>query len=389
MTSDRDHFSDYREQTRIKHEILEKYLKSYFWVLNKHNNNLIFIDGFAGRGTYDHGETTCPGSPIRALELIASDAKFRDCVSTIFIEKDCLLFEDLNKTVQEFYRNHPEIREPHLLNCEFQSGLNEILSPIEQSGKQLAPTFLFVDPCGVSGVCFETMTRLMQFDKSEIFLFFNIDGIRRILGLGKSRGSTLETFFGSDDDVDKIIENTDGMLPERRERFIVSRYYDIFQRKTGAKYMATFRIEKENQRTVSHYLIHITKNDLGFRIMKDIMWKVGKTETGRGGLALMQKSIQNGYMLFDSDWDRFKVSILQELTQPRKVTYFYKSLPSQPENAFCEAAYREALLELEKEGKILVFNPQGASTDATTRPKRKGRPTLGEAYTIQLRGIDS
>jgi len=64
MSKDREHFDDYREQTRIKHEILTKYLRSYFLIRAKGpSENLAYIDGFAGAGTYqsddgaEHGVT--------------------------------------------------------------------------------------------------------------------------------------------------------------------------------------------------------------------------------------------------------------------------------------------------------------------------------------------
>jgi hypothetical protein len=42
---------------------------------------------------------------------------------------------------------------------------------------------VFVDPCGVEGTCFETIKKVMACQSSEAFVFFNIDGVRRIFGL--------------------------------------------------------------------------------------------------------------------------------------------------------------------------------------------------------------
>jgi three-Cys-motif partner protein len=68
---DRDHFEVYREQTQVKHEILAAYLPAYFHILKARNRNLLFIDGFAGRGTYTRTDTgeKVDGSPLRALNL--------------------------------------------------------------------------------------------------------------------------------------------------------------------------------------------------------------------------------------------------------------------------------------------------------------------------------
>lgn len=88
MSNDRNHFEEYREQTRVKYEILEKYLRAYLHVLKRWNDNLLFIDGFAGPGAYQNNGSSQPGSPIRALSLIPSDAELAKRATTIFIEKD-------------------------------------------------------------------------------------------------------------------------------------------------------------------------------------------------------------------------------------------------------------------------------------------------------------
>jgi len=388
MSNDRSHFVEYREQTRVKHEILEKYLWIYFNVRKKWNNNLLFIDGFAGPGAYKDNGSTQPGSPIRALQLVADSADLTKRVSTIFIEKDRQLFSSLEEEANRFYGNNPGIREPILINAEFREGMESILDQLEGKGITLAPTFLFVDPCGVSGVYFSTLERLLNACSSEIFLFFNIDGLKRILGLGEARGSTLPEFLGSEQEAANLVQVIEGMSPDEKENAIVARYFDIVRQGTGAKFITGFRIEKETKRAVSHYLIHITKHDLGFRLMKSVMWGVGRTEGGRGGLALMQKSIQSGHSLFDPEWDSFKVSILSDLAKPRLASYFYEILPGQAENLFCEPAYRQALLELENEGKIVVLNSTGTATSAATRKKNRGEPTLSKTHTIQLRKPD-
>ena len=75
MSNDRSHFEEYREQTRVKHEILEKYLRAYLHVLKGRNNNLLFIDGFAGPGAYQNNGSSQPGSPIRGRSTARSVLK--------------------------------------------------------------------------------------------------------------------------------------------------------------------------------------------------------------------------------------------------------------------------------------------------------------------------
>src|SRR5437879_2953932 len=118
---DREHFENYREQTRVKHEILAAYLPAYYNVLKVRSKNLVFIDGFAGRGTYTRKETgeTVNGSPLLALELIAANKDFAERVSTVFIESDDFLFAQLDRNIQTFYAQHSDIRKPICLKGTF------------------------------------------------------------------------------------------------------------------------------------------------------------------------------------------------------------------------------------------------------------------------------
>ena len=104
--NDSEHFDDYREQTQVKHDILEAYLPAYYNILKQRNENLVYIDGFAGRGFYVQASTgqEFDGSPIRALQLIASNNGFSNQVSTIFIESDPDLYNQLEERVDAFHR---------------------------------------------------------------------------------------------------------------------------------------------------------------------------------------------------------------------------------------------------------------------------------------------
>lgn len=123
----------------------------------------------------------------------------------------------------------------------------------------------------------------------------------------------------------------------------------------------------------------MTRNPIGFGIMKDVMWKVGKTDEGPGGLALEQASITSTLPLVRPRWERVKSGILDELGPgPKRASYFYKELAQQPDNKLCEAAYRQALLELEAEGEIDVLAKDGSDSI----PKRRAN-TLGEDYFVR------
>lgn len=173
-----------------------------------------------------------------------------------------------------------------------------------------------------------------------------------------------------------------------REEIILSEYCRALSQVARAKYIIPFRVEHEEQRKTSHYLIHATKHPLGFRIMKDVMWSRGHSEDQPGALELRQKARTNFLPMFDRH-SNIKEEILVALkSKPLRVSVFYTEWTMRPNDMQCEAAYRQALLELENEGKIEVLGKDGKNvTGVETRPKRKGKPTLAKDYYVRLKNV--
>jgi len=381
--NDREHFQDYREQTQIKHSILAAYLPAYYHILKGSNDNLVYIDGFAGPGCYQQAasEKVFDGSPILALQLIASRDDFSKKVSTIFIESDPILFAQLAGRVENFHKEHPQIRKPIYRQGTFSEVVTRILN--QRRGK-LPPTFLFVDPCGVAGNSFETVRSVMENDKCEAFIFFNIDGVRRILGL-KELSPVLVDLLGSPDRANALYAELNAARdPSKREEIILAAYCKALSEDMGVTYIIPFRVEHEGQRKASHYLIHGTKHPLGFSIMKDVMWRRGRGEDLPGALELRQKGRTNFIPMFDTHGET-KLQILNALERgPVRASVFYKQWTMRSSDMLCEAAYRQILLELEAEGKIEVLDKDGRLVlGVDARPTRNNKPTLAKDYYIR------
>lgn len=381
--NDRQHFEAYREQTRVKHSILAAYLPAYYNILKRWSKNLVYIDGFSGPGFYVDSGNEYDGSPILALKLIASREDFSNQVSTVFIESDDFLFTQLKDRVNTFYKEHPDIRKPICRLGAFSDVLNEIIGKV--SGN-LAPTFLFADPCGVSGASFDTIRGVMDNDKCEAFIFFNIDGVRRIAGLPELSHVLVE-LIGSDERARalheqlKVTKNV-----EEREKLILSEYCKALGEDMGVKYIIPFRVEHEDKKKTSHYLIHASKHPLAFRIMKDVMWRRGHGEDQPGGLELRQSGRTNFVPMFDRHAD-IKGEILNVLkAKPLQISVLYEDWTIRPTDMQCESSYKEALLELEKEGKIEVLGRDAKNVVAVnTRRNIKGKATLGKDYYVRLK----
>ena len=304
-----------------------------------------------------------------------------------FTEPDPKLFANLKTTVDALYRSHPGIHEPILLNSTFAEGTDQLFDYLTQERIRLAPTFLFVDPCGVNGASLTSIGKYAA-EHAELFLFFNYDGINRIAGLRDGARDTLVELLGSTSDRDALISRLESCAtPQDRESCILGFYLDLLRDRQGWTYTCPFRVEKEGRRATSHYLIHATKHPMGFRVMKEVMWPLGHTEERPGGLMFAQASRDPLPRLFPSEDDEPRNQILSSLTTSKRLAnYFYRELSEQAGNYLCERDYRPALLALESERKIEVWDPKtGSAAPAVTRRKGKsGQRTLAGRLIVQL-----
>jgi hypothetical protein len=256
---------------------------------------------------------------------------------------------------------------------------------LDQVKDNLAPTFLFVDPCGVSGTSFDAIKRVMACKSSEAFIFFNIDGVRRIAGLSRVSDVLVE-LLGSNERAEELFGSLQktGDVGER-ERMILMCYRRVLRDDMGIKYTIPFRVESEDKQKTSHYLVHASNHHLGFKIMKEIMWKRGHSEEGEGDLQFVQASRTDYVPLFDPRYN-VKTDILSTLkTGPQRVDLFYLDWVIRPDDLLCQPAYKQALLELEASGEIEVLDKDGhAPKPARSRRRPKGKATLGEGYYVRL-----
>ena len=388
---DREHFQQYRRQTEIKHQILEKYIPAFFNVLKRHQNNLVYIDAFAGRGTYSDPDsgTSKPGSPIRAIRLVAARPALARKVSFVFSESDAENFRNLELAVASCSDDLTKIRKPELYNCTFRQLVRKLEEELGGTLSSLAPAFLFVDPCGIDGTDFGSIVKVVRQPRCEAFIFFNISGLRRTAGL-IATGHLSDTIVGMYRDEATARALCDRMTslssPIMRENAAIDLYRALLLDEAGVEYVLPFRVESEQRNDTSHYLIHVSKHPIGFRIMKDVMWDLGCDPDDPGGLHLLQSSSGIGPQLIDSTAHSVDEVIRSELALGiKQVTHFTQKLPERPYDMVAPKYYRARLLSLEAAGEIEVCLSDKVVPPIARRP-RLGKPTLADKYSVRLAG---
>lgn len=336
-----------KQHTIVKHILLEKYLTAWIPILGKRNPTICYFDGFAGRGEYDDGTL---GSPIIALRVADKLAPYFRKLFCFFIEKDKDNFANLENLLdleKSNLKNAPKI-EIRKENDEFANVTKKTFHDLRESKCILAPSFFFIDPFGVSGVPFRIVKEILSNPKTEVFFTFMVSYMTRFIKVpGFER--PLTELLGTEE-WKSIIGSPD------REKALIELYRKQLHEVGAAKYSWPFRMSETKRLRTKYYLVHATNNFKGHDIMKGVMYnESGGSFAYLGPKDLFEKS---QLKLFDiKDIGQLK-HYLTNRFRGRTISYDkIKEEVCEPwyeEPPYIDKHYRDALKELEKEGKIRV-----------------------------------
>lgn len=338
--------------TKAKHEILTRYLQAWFAIMQRYNNRLLFLDGFAGPGVYLEGE---PGSPIITLRLLLQHNSFPSWAGTtfnlLFIEPEPARNASLHEQVEMYMEQSgglPSNVRVILGDEPFENEATSLLESAESRGKQLVPTFAFLDPFGLKGLPLEVVRRLMSSDKCELFLNFAVKNMARFTD-DANMESHLDALFGGD-----VWRETLSIPVGDRGPALLDLYIEQLREACGGElYIWSFRMVSRGQD--SYHLVYVTRNLLGLEKMKDAMWAVDPSGSFRFSSRLSDNEITledpaaSAHLLRDSLAAEFtgRQVPIADVEKFVLVATPYRKAHTR----------REGLKPLEDEGKIVVTRP--------------------------------
>lgn len=262
------------------------------------------IDLFAGRGWYSNDGNKINGSPIIFLEkILAQERKLRKNkikIKLFFVEKNTKNFDELNKKISEFKKDHPAIKditETFLYKEDCNIKTQDIIKQIINGSKN--PIFLSVDPWGIN-IQKKTIKDYLNLNNPiDIFFNYSEEGRRRTQGVVIKNSSeprvvkttnTFEEFLGKDVDY-KTRKDLD-LLKDYVETLFIANMYNV----------VGFNMEYPDRKDIIYYLLFASKNkkianDIVKRIYAQYQEKVsGRTLWGKefylaSVLSLFPKSI--------------------------------------------------------------------------------------------------
>lgn len=249
--------------TMKKHEMLRSYFQAWLPIMSKFNRRIVYIDGFAGPGKYTGGED---GSPIVVLKA-ARDHSFPigSKLHCVFVEDDVKRFTHLRSELSDLKQSLPA----HLSYEVVQGTADDYLSNAFADGKQVDPTFVFIDPFGFSQTPFTTIEMILKHPKCEVLINFMYEEVNRFLNLD-SHAESYDDLFGSSQWRRIPLDAN----PKERKHMIEAIYKRQLSR--VARFVHSFEMLNKSN-TTDYFLFFATNGLKGLEKMKEAMWAVDNT----------------------------------------------------------------------------------------------------------------
>jgi three-Cys-motif partner protein len=353
-------FDEPLEQSKVKSQIVVKYFDAWANIIKSYTQKIGYVDLFAGQGYYEDGTES---TPLLILKKAIENPSICQKLIAEFNDKNPEYVKTLREAVNQLEGLKNLACVPKISNVIVSTELAE-----KYKNAELPPTLFFLDPWGYKGLSLDLIQVSIKAWASECILFFNYDRINRDL-TNPVVCKSVNEFLG-ESRAEKLRATIQGMEPYKREELIVQEVCEALK-EMGGKYSLPFCFLNRKREKTSHYLIHITKNDRGYGIMKEIMAEYSqKDEDGVPSFIFDPKPTRQLFLTFNRPLRYLTEQLVSKFKgQSLRAGDVYKR--HQETTRFTKRNYKDTLLMLEQNGKIKVDKP------AEKRTQRCGNLTLG------------
>ncbi len=349
-----DFFKKQTPSSRIKASIVAEYFPDYAKILlTKPQEEIRYLDLFAGPGIYEDGSLS---TPLLIAQSCANDS--------ILSQKVHLMFND-NKYSEQLKVNFANHFPPNAFFFEPKFGnktvgeddkINSYL--IKRSGKPNPhPTLLFFDPWGYKGIDTIILSKFLENWGNEIFLFVNIKRIHAAIENNKF-DELMKSLFPTSFESLKVKRRYTASVHERLA-LIMDNLADEFKNAVkGTLYYSAFKFQEEDSNTTSHFIIHFTKHSRGYELVKQKFYdfdNIGACLDKDGNYTFDAKQMdQNSGSLFNSeDQNIFLLSKqLEEKYKGKTISARKLFEEHHPTTKYCGSHYAKTLRYMFENGKL-------------------------------------
>jgi three-Cys-motif partner protein len=274
-----DFHSARKDWSKIKHQILHRYVSLFLGKLGKRYDRVYYVDGFAGQGLYSDGSK---GSAFLAAEIAAAPANKsrQDFLRCINVEEDSDTFGNLEQATAPFVRRGCVKN----LHGTFHQHLEEILRTVDGS-----PVFFFIDPFGTMGLELETLKRIGCLKgPKEVLARYDDTRVKRLLNWGSRTDNIFEprvqkTIVAWEKRAaqltdEQAIQQFEALSESAELRENLIRGYErLVHEQAGFKYSIHYPIRNPGTRGHRYYLVHFSNFPDGYVHMANFMAMAERT----------------------------------------------------------------------------------------------------------------
>lgn len=359
-------FQEQREQSMIKARIVAKYFDAWAKVIlatqkrhPQHVQRMAYIDLFAGPGRYDDQSKS---TPLLVLETILSNHELSGRMVTWFNDKDLANIESLKTAISQLPGIERLKYPPAFYNEEVGDEIAEMFRRIK-----IVPAFFFVDPWGYKGLSLNLVSSIIKDWGCDCVFFFNYNRVNMGVNNDAIRTHMVSLFGG--ERLLALQRECFGKTPDEREMIVVQALCDSL-RQNGSRYVLPFRFRNDSGNRTSHHLIFLSKNFLGYDIMKGIMHKecsenadcVSTFEYNPRDAHFRQGSI---FDLLSTPLEKLSGMLLSEYAG-KTIDFMHLYEEHSVDRPYIKKNYKDVLRKLYDEGKVAAKDP------TTNKQPKKG-----------------
>ncbi len=277
-----------REQTLVKHFILQKYLERFAYIVGSHWDVLTYVDCFSGPWNarsekFEDSSFAIALKELRnARDALAKQRGRNVQLRCFFLEKNRAAYAKL----KEFADGATDVK-IETRNATLEESIPDIADFVRRGGAKAFP-FIFIDPTGWTGFEMETIAPLLRLNPGEVLINFMTGHIRRFLeSPDEETQESFKRLFGSGAFRGKV----QGLAQLEREDAAVEEYTRNAKSVGGFNFGCNcIVLHPELDRT--HFnLIYLTRNPKGIQVFKEAEKKAMEVQEAARAEAQQRKRV--------------------------------------------------------------------------------------------------
>lgn len=300
VSTEKEFFKGKRPWSKIKDQILSKYMRPYLLKVSKLGKPIILIDAFAGPGKFEDGSA---GSPLILCQAAQKHLKNQEYL-TIFVNQEATHHEKLSYVLSSF---------DNVITIF--GNAEKFLAKVQNILKDHT-VFLYLDPFGLKGCELSSVIKPFlqrnQAYSTEIVVNLSIQTVHRFAAhkavykgksndpLIRSRHAQLTKALGGDYWKNILLSNNP-KTPEEKAEEIMARYRkNILNLGSKEAFSGYCPVREKESSAIKYYVTFYSRHEDAMILMNDIMCDTYNCQ--------MHESWKHGTLFENLDWREFRSS---------------------------------------------------------------------------------